>query len=61
MIAHLRFVTGILLLLVGDVFVVCVDIVGCVGLVGKELGEALLIVVTGVALVTERKQSLAIL
>ena len=35
---------------------VCVDIVGCVGLVGAELGEALLIVVPVVALVTGRKQ-----
>ena len=34
---------------------VCVDIVGCVSLVKTELGEALLIVVPGVALVTERK------
>jgi len=35
--------------------VVCVDIVGSVGLVETELGEAFLIVVPGVALVTDRK------
>ena len=34
---------------------VCVDIVGCVSLVETAFGEALLIVVPGVALVTERK------
>ena len=45
---------GIVPLLLGDVFVVRVDIVGCVGL---EPGEALLTVVPGVALVTgKRKQ-----
>lgn len=42
-------------LLVGDVFVICVDIVGCVSLVETKLGDALFIVVPGVALVTERK------
>lgn len=53
--AHLRSVTGTVPLLVGDVFVICVDIVGCVSLVETKLGEALFIVVPGVALVTERK------
>lgn len=43
-------------MLVGDVFVVCVDIVGCIGFVETKLGEALLIVVPDVALVTERQR-----
>lgn len=34
-----------------------VDIVGCVGLVETELGETLLIVVPGVALVTDNRNN----
>ena len=44
-------------MLLGDLFVVGVDIIGCVGLVESELREALLIVVPGVALVTGKKET----
>lgn len=46
---------GIVFLLVGDVFVICVDIVGCVSFVEIKFGEVFFIVVFGVVLVIERK------
>lgn len=49
--SHLRFFTGTVALLLDNEFLVCEVATGRVGLVVTELGDALLAVVPGVALV----------